>query len=198
MTPIRDDAGHVVSLPGWSTCWSASRCAPRHAADRPQRRQLAVEPDHAPRVAAFDSVTSDVVARRLTPLTDGLGLEQVVVSGRIRCRGRMSRRRGHAHRLRTGHGLTVRFTTRRRQRCNRSTSTPENGSRLVAWARLSVRAGADVAPRRRNVRRARPRQTTAGSRRSTVPGRNQAGVVVGVVSTPRIATGGNDTCRPAR
>ena len=86
LTPIRDDAGRVVALPEVEhvlvECLDALRDA---LADRPQRRELAwnrialhVWP---PVELPFDELNA--VARRLAPLTDGLGLEQVIVSGRI-------------------------------------------------------------------------------------------------------------------
>ncbi|WP_276967940.1 biotin carboxylase N-terminal domain-containing protein [Desertimonas flava] len=86
LTPVRDDAGRVVALPGVEHvlvgCLDAIRQALARRSDGRRlewnRVMLYVWP---PVDFGFDEVRA--IARRLTPLTEGLGIEQVVVSARF-------------------------------------------------------------------------------------------------------------------
>ncbi len=189
ITPIRDDAGRVVALPEVEHVLVGCLDAIRDAlADRPQRRQLEwnrialhVWP---PVELPFDEL--NIIARRLAPLTEGLGLEQVVVSGRIAVPGsdelvESVMRIGYE----AGRGLTVRFTdpptapmqplddyTRKRiQTRRRGLVYPyELVPLLHGEDGTFVEHDLDTDGRLVPVDRA--------------PGLNRAGVVVGVVTTP--------------
>ena len=86
LTPIRDEHGRAIALPEVETvlvgCLDAIR---RAREERPALKRLEWN-----RVMLYVWPTIDLpldevydVAKRLTPLTEGLGLEQVVVSGRL-------------------------------------------------------------------------------------------------------------------
>ena len=86
LTPIRDERGRAVALPEVESVLVGCLDAIRRARDeRPALRRLEWN-----RVMLYIWPTIDLpldevydIARRLTPLTEGLGLEQVVVSGRL-------------------------------------------------------------------------------------------------------------------
>ena len=122
------------------------------------------------------------VARRLAPLTEGLGLEQVVVSGRIAVPGSRRARRGRACASATNRaaGLTVRFT-------DPPTAADAAPRRLHPQAdpdpppraRLPVRAGAAAAP----ARAARSSSTTSTTDGRAGAGRPRAGAATGPASS---------------
>ena len=132
----------------------------------------------------FDEINA--IARRLTPLTEGLGLEQVVVSGRLLMPASIEpvdavMRLGYE----PGHGLTVRITeppaapmqplddyTRKRiQTRRRGLVHPYELAPMLAGRDGSfVEHDLDTAGRLAPIERE--------------PGLNRAGVVVGVVTTP--------------
>ncbi len=114
ITPVRGDDGRVLSLPGVETvlinCLDGIRQALASRADGGRlewnRVMLYIWP-----VVDFSVDEMREIARRLTPLTEGLGLEQVVVSGRLLVPGTYEPvdavlRLGYE----AGKGLTVRFT----------------------------------------------------------------------------------------
>ena len=172
LTPIRDEAGRAVALPEVESVLVGCLDAIRRARDeRPALRRLEWN-----RVMLYIWPTIDLpldevydIARRLTPLTEGLGLEQVVVSRPPRPAGRVGAGRDRdAPRLRA------------RPRPERA---PDAAARRAdaAARRLHAQADPDPAPRprvpvrarpaarrrRRLVRRARPRRRRAGSCPST-------------------------------
>ena len=132
----------------------------------------------------FDEINA--IARRLTPLTEGLGLEQVVVSGRLLLPASIEpvdavMRLGYE----PGHGLTVRITeppaapmqplddytrkriqTRRRGLVHPYELAPMLAGRGGSFIEHDLDEAGRLAPIERE------------------PGRNRAGVVVGVVTTP--------------
>ena len=171
VTPVRDDDGRVLSLPGVETvlisCLEGIR---RNLAGRPDaarlewnRVMLYIWP-----VVDFSVDEMRDIARRLAPLTEGLGLEQVVVSGRLLVPG-SERPVDAVLRLgyEAGRGLTVRFTEPPEQadaapRRLHPQADPDPPPR----SRLPVRVGAAAGGQRRDVRRVRPRRhgRTGGGR----------------------------------
>ena len=88
VTPVRDDDGQRASpCPRSSTCSSAVSTRIRRArAGAPRRRRASSGTGSCStsgRSSTCRSTSSTTIARRLAPLTEGLGLEQVVVSGRL-------------------------------------------------------------------------------------------------------------------
>ncbi|MGZ5300054.1 MAG: carboxyl transferase domain-containing protein, partial [Actinomycetota bacterium] len=189
LTPIRDDAGRVVALPGVQHVLVGCLDALREAlADRPHLRPLEwnrimlyVWP---PVELPYDELSS--VARRLAPLTAGLGLEQIVLSGRIAVPG-SDELVETVMRLRNqpGQGLTVRFTD--------PPVTPmlpldDYMRKLIQTRRRGLVYPYELVPLLRGEGGTfREHDLDADGRLVPVdrePGLNRAGVVVGVVTTP--------------
>ena len=141
----------------------------------------------------FDEING--IARRLTPLTEGLGLEQVVVSGRLQLPASTEpvdavMRLGYE----PGHGLTVRITE--------PPTAPMQPLDDYTRKRIQTRRRGLVHPYELAPMLAGPGGSfvehdldDAGSARrrsSASPGSNRAGVVVGVVTTPRDGLSGRD------
>jgi acetyl/propionyl-CoA carboxylase alpha subunit/acetyl-CoA carboxylase carboxyltransferase component len=115
LTPVLDDHGLVVALPEVEhllvECLDAIRQAratePGLAKLEWNRIMLYVWP-----VVTIAPQDLELVARRLAPLTEGLGLEQVVVSGRVTLTGDESDAREVVLRIgaEVGRGVSVRFT----------------------------------------------------------------------------------------
>jgi acetyl/propionyl-CoA carboxylase alpha subunit/acetyl-CoA carboxylase carboxyltransferase component len=189
MTPVRDDNGRAVAIPevelALGGCLDAIRSAraaePELARLDWNRVLLYVWPVVD---LPFDEINA--IARRLTPLTEGLGLEQVVVSARLLLPASDAAveavmRLGYE----PGHGLTVRITdppttpmqplddyTRKRiQTRRRGLVHPAELAPLLA-GRGGAFAEHDLDTEGRLVPVTRP------------PGSNVAAVVVGVVRTP--------------
>ncbi|MET0727487.1 MAG: carboxyl transferase domain-containing protein [Acidimicrobiales bacterium] len=189
ITPVRDGAGRVVALPEVEHvlvgCLDAIR---RARADLPGAQRLEwnrvllyIWPDVD---LPLDELTS--VARRLTPLTEGLGVEQVVVSGRL-VGPETTEPVESVMRLgyEPGHGLTVRLTeppTAPMQPLDDYTrKVIQTRRRGLAYAYellplLAGRGGTFVEHDLDEQGRLVPVDRPAGQ--------NRAGVVVGVVSTP--------------
>ena len=117
------------------------------------------------------------IARRLAPLTEGLGLEQVVVSGRLLVPGgerpvdavlRLGYEAGRGSDGPLHRAADAADAAARRLHPQADPDPPPR-------SRLPVRAGAAAGRQRRDVRRARPRRRPAHWCRSTgPPGRNRA------------------------
>ena len=139
--------GRVVALPEVETSLVGCLDAIRHArAERPGAAPARVEPGDALRLAAVDLPLDEIraIARRLAPLTEGLGLEQVVVSGALR-RADGSEPVEAVLRLgyEPGRGLTVRLTAAaRRADAAARRLHPQGHPDPPARPRLPVRAGA--------------------------------------------------------
>jgi acetyl/propionyl-CoA carboxylase alpha subunit/acetyl-CoA carboxylase carboxyltransferase component len=189
LTPVRDDSGRAVAIPevelALTGCLDAIRSARATDAQLGRldwnRVMLYIWPVLE---LPFDEINA--IARRLTPLTEGLGLEQVVVSGRLLLPASIEpvdavMRLGYE----PGHGLTVRITeppaapmqplddyTRKRiQTRRRGLVHPYELAPMLAGRGGSfVEHDLDEAGRLAAIERA--------------PGLNRAGVVVGVVTTP--------------
>ena len=126
MTPLRDETGGIVTLPEVERvlvgCLDAIRRARAESSCRPAR----VEPRLLHIWPVVDLPLEDLVsvARRLTPLTEGLGLEQVVVSGRL---AQPDGKDPIEAVMRIGYepseGVTVRLTDPPPNPCNRSMTT---------------------------------------------------------------------------
>ena len=97
LTPVRDDDGRVVALPEVEHVLVGCLDAIRQAlAERPGAAAAGVEPgacSTSGRSSTSRSTSCNAIARRLAPLTEGLGLEQVVVSGRLAVPAATSRSR---------------------------------------------------------------------------------------------------------
>ena len=189
LTPLRDEGGRAVAIPevelALAGCLDAIRSA--RAAD-PQlarldwnRVMLYVWPVVD---LPFDEIND--IARRLTPLTEGLGLEQVVVNARLQFPTSAQpvdavMRLGYE----PGHGLTVRITeqpaapmqplddytrkriqTRRRGLVHPYELAPMLAGRGGSFVEHDLDDDGRLVPIERE------------------PGRNRAGVVIGVVTTP--------------
>ncbi len=172
MTPVRDEHGNVIALPEVEHVLVGCLDALRDArSDLPgadslewNRIMLYVWP-----VVDLPPEAFDAVARRLAPLTEGLGLEQVVVSGSLASGGSDPVEAVVRIGYEPGRGVTVRLT-----------EPPDRGDaaarRLHPQARpdappradLSVRADPDAVWCRRVVRRARSRRVRRARRRSIV------------------------------
>jgi acetyl-CoA carboxylase carboxyltransferase component len=189
MTPVRDDNGQAVAIPevelALAGCLDAIRSAraaePELARLDWNRVLLYVWPVVD---LPFDEINA--IARRLTPLTEGLGLEQVVVSARLLLPAadepvEAVMRLGYE----PGHGLTVRITepptspmqplddytrkriqTRRRGLVHPAELAPLLAGRGGTFVEHDLDADGRLAPV------------------SRPPGSNVAAVVVGVVTTP--------------
>ena len=173
LTPVRDDAGRVAALPEVEHvlvgCLDAIR---RARAELPGGHRLEWN-----RVLLYiwpvvrlplDELTA--VARRLAPLTESLGVEQVVVSGQLAVPGseetvetvmRLGYELGRGcHRA--PHRATDRTDAAARRLHPQADPDPPPGSRVP------LRAGAAAVWGRRHVRRARSRRRgSARSRRSS-------------------------------
>ncbi len=190
LTPMRDEHGRAVAIPevelaltGCLDAIRSARIAEPHLARLDWNRvMLYIWPVVD---LPFEEVTA--IARRLTPLTEGLGLEQVVVSGRLQLPNSAEpvdavMRLGYE----PGHGLTVRITepptepmqplddyTRKRiQTRRRGLVHPYELAPMLAGPGGSF-VEHDLDGQGQLVPIERP------------PGQNRAGVVVGVVTTPR-------------
>jgi acetyl/propionyl-CoA carboxylase alpha subunit/acetyl-CoA carboxylase carboxyltransferase component len=190
LTPLRDHRGHAVAIPevefALAGCLDAIRSARTSDAQLARldwnRVMLYIWPVID---LPFDEING--IARRLTPLTEGLGLEQVVVSGRLQLPSSPEpvdavMRLGYE----PGHGLTVRITeppaapmqplddyTRKRiQTRRRGLVHPHELAPLLAGPGGSF-VEYDLNDEFHLVPVHRP------------PGENSAAVVVGVVTTPR-------------
>ena len=189
LTPVRDDTGRVVALPELEHvlvgCLDAIRKARSElpGAHRLEwnRVMLYIWP-----VIDIPLEDVDALARRLAPLTEGLGLEQVVVSGQLVLPGsdepmEMVMRLGYE----AGRGLTTRLTepptapmqplddytrkliqTRRRGLVYPYELVPVLSGTGGSFVEHDLDDGGRLVPVDRP------------------PGQNRAGVVVGVVSTP--------------
>ena len=189
ITPVIDADGVAVSLPGVEHvlvgCLDAIRNALPGRPDRQRlewnRVMLYVWP-----VVELPLAEVSAIARRLAPLTEGLGLEQVVVSGRLLLEG-SSEPVEAVMRLgfEPGHGLTVRITppptapmlplddlTRKRIQTRRRglVYAYELAPMLAGPGGTFTEYDLDDDGSLRPIERA--------------PGENKAGVVVGVVSSP--------------
>ena len=162
ITAVRDQHGRVVAIPEVEFVLVAALDAIRQAmSERPRldrlewnRIMLYVWP---PVDLPLDELSE--VARRLLPLTEGLGLEQVVVSGRFVGPGSVRAGRG-------GRAPGVRARPRPDRAADRAACRadaapgrlhPQGHPMPAARPRLPVRAGAPPVSRRRQVRGARPR-----------------------------------------
>ena len=189
LTPVRDEHGRAVALPEVEGLLVACCDAIRDARTRRPSLQrlewnritLFVWP---PVVIPLDEV--EAIARRLVPLTDGLGLEQIVVSARLVLPGETEpvetvMRLGYE----AGRGMTVRltppptapmqpldeYTRKRMQTRRRGLVYPYD---LVP---MLQRAGGEFVEH----------DLDEDGRLAAVdrpPGSNRAGVVIGVVRTP--------------
>ncbi|MDQ3544139.1 MAG: fused acetyl/propionyl-CoA carboxylase subunit alpha/methylmalonyl-CoA decarboxylase subunit alpha, partial [Actinomycetota bacterium] len=189
ITPVRDESGSAVAMPGVEHVLIGCLDAIRHArAERPELRRLEWN-----RVMLYIWPVVELplaeltgIARRLAPLTEGLGLEQVVVSGRMLLEGSSEpidavMRLGYE----PGHGLTVRLTapptepmqplddftrkriqTRRRGLVYAYELAPMLAGLGGTFAEYDLDETGTLGPVDRS------------------PGGNSAGVVVGVVSSP--------------
>jgi acetyl/propionyl-CoA carboxylase alpha subunit/acetyl-CoA carboxylase carboxyltransferase component len=86
LTPVRDEQGRAIALPEVEGVLVACLDAIRQAGvEQPARRRLEWNRVMLYVWPPIDLPLDEVwdIARRLTPLTEGLGLEQVVVSGRL-------------------------------------------------------------------------------------------------------------------
>ena len=189
LTAVRDESGAVINLPDVEHvligCLDAIR---RARADRPDRQRLEwnrvmlyIWP-----VIEFPIDELNAIARRLTPLTEGLGLEQVVVSGRLLIDDadepvEAVMRLG----FEPGRGLTVRITppptapmqplddlTRKRIQTRRRGLVYAYELAPMLAGRAGTFTEYDLGPDGALQPVDRP------------PGENAAGVVVGVVATP--------------
>ena len=191
LTPVRDEDGRLVTLPEVEhvlvSCISALRSAmaaqPSKHRTGWNRVMLYVWP-----IVDLPPEDVQVVARRLAPLTEGIGIEQIVVSTRF------ANPAGEPSEIvlrlsnEPGRGLTIRFTdpptapmqplddysrklvqTRRRGLVYPYELAPELAGRGGSFVEYDLveRDGADVLE---PVERP--------------PGQNRAGIVVGLVSTP--------------
>ena len=189
VTPIRDEAGRVVALPEVEHvlvgCLDAIR---RALAERPELRRLEwnrimlhVWP---PVELPFDELNG--IARRLAPLTEGLGLEQVVVSGRINVPGSQEpvetvMRLGYE----AGRGLTVRFTDPSTEPMQ---PLDDYTRKLIQTRRRGLVYPYELLPLLRGEGGTFVEHDLDADGRlvpvDRPPGGNRAGVVVGVVKTP--------------
>ncbi|MGA9276450.1 biotin carboxylase N-terminal domain-containing protein [Ilumatobacter sp.] len=195
ITPIRDEAGKVVALPEVEHlligCLDAIRRVrgelPGAAALEWNRVMMYVWP-----VVDFPLDELDEVVQRLAPLTEGLGLEQVVVSGRLRddATGNTIEtvmRIG----FEPGRGITVRITDPATEPMQ---PLDEYARKLIATRRRGLTYPYEIVPMltRANgtfVEHDLDEQEPDGSTDRLVPaerppGENPSGVVVGTVSTP--------------
>ncbi len=189
LTPVRDEDGRAVALPEVELLLVGCCDAIREArTSRPSlqrlewnRIMLYVWP---PLDIPLDEV--DAIARRLLPLTDGLGLEQVVVSARLPVRGdgepvETVMRLGYE----AGRGMTVRLTpppTAPMQPLD------DYARKLIQTRRRGLVYPYEIVPM---LARAGgefvEHDLDEDGRLAPVdrpPGANRAGVVVGVVRTP--------------
>ncbi|MET0144939.1 MAG: carboxyl transferase domain-containing protein [Ilumatobacteraceae bacterium] len=192
ITPVRDERGRAVAIPEVEGLLVAALDAIRQATnDRPDLRRLEWNRIMLYVWPPIDLPLDDLleVARRLVPLTEGLGLEQIVVSGRFPGSGdeppvETVMRLGYE----PGRGMTVRMTeppTAPMQPLDDYTrkliQTRRRGL-VYPYELVPLLAGAggtfvehDLDP------------DATGDRLVPVdrpPGGNRAGVVVGLVSTP--------------
>ena len=200
LTPIRDESGRAVALPEVESvlvgCLDAIR---RAREDRPALRRLEWNRVMLYMWPVIDLPLDEVydIARRLTPLTEGLGLEQVVVSGRL-AQPDGSEPVETVMRLgfEAGRGLNVRLTP---QPDTPMQPLDDYTRKLIQTRRRGLVYPYELVP------------LLAGDGGSFVehdlddegrlvpvdrpPGQNRAGVVVGVVSTPTAALPGGHGAR---
>ncbi|NND75098.1 MAG: ATP-grasp domain-containing protein [Ilumatobacter sp.] len=192
VTPVRDDHGKVVGLPEVEHllvgCLDAIRRArvelPGVAALEWNRIMLYVWP-----VVDFSPAELDEVARRLAPLTEGFGLEQVVVSGRLAAEDPQAPPIEAVLRIafEPGRGVTVRMT----EPATEPMQPLDDYTRKVMQTRrrgltypyevVPILAGPDGTWVEHDL------DAGDGDRLVPVdrpPGENEAGIVVGIVSTP--------------
>ena len=189
VTPLRDDDGRVVALPEVEHvlvgCLDAIR---RARAELPDGHRLEWN-----RVLLYVWPVVDLpldevneVARRLTPLTEGLGIEQVVVSGRLGVPGTAEpvetvMRLGYE----PGRGLTVRLTEPSTEPMQ---PLDDYTRKLIQTRRRGLVYPYELVPMLRGEGGTFVEHDLDEDGR-LVPvdrpaGQNRAGVVVGVVSTP--------------
>jgi acetyl-CoA carboxylase carboxyltransferase component len=199
LTAVRDEDGHIVALPGVESvlvgCLDAIRDALARRPDSGRlewnRVMLYVWP-----AVELSFAEVNEIARRLTPLTEGLGIEQVVVTARFADQATdVVLRLGYE----PGAGLTVRVTepptapmqplddfTRQRIRTRRRGLVhPHELAPMLAGAGGSF-VEHDLADDGDGVDDGDGHGDGAGHLVPVARGRgaNRAGVVVGVVSTP--------------
>ena len=174
LTPVVDSNGHVVALPQVESVLEACLDSIRSAEpSRASRSNLDLN-----RIALYvwpmvELPVGDLtrVARRLAPLTEGLGIEQVVVEARFPdADGGQGRRSGAATRVRTRPRADhpVRHAAERADAAARRLlrqSAPGSPARNAP----SLRTGAAARRPRRQLRRTRPRRA-----RHARPGRSPA------------------------
>ncbi len=188
VTPVRDGHGRVVALPEVEHvlvgCLDAIR---RARADLPDGHRLEWN-----RVLLYVWPVVDlpleelsVVARSLTPLTEGLGIEQVVVSGRLVLPGsdepvETVMRLGYE----PGRGLTMRLTEPPTEPMQ---PLDDYTRKLVQTRRRGLVYPYELVPMLRGQAGTFVEHDLDGHGRLVAvdrpPGQNQAGVVVGVVTT---------------
>ena len=208
LTPVRDDAGRVVALPEVEHlligCLDAIRMArgePTGAAALEWNRvMLYVWP-----IVDFPLDELDEVVQRLAPLTEGLGLEQVVVSGRLPD-GSTGETAETVMRIgfEPGRGVTVRITEPATEPMR---PLDEYARKLIATRRRGLTYPYEIVPMltgdhgtfvEHELDDRAPdgddpdERDPAGTRHRLVPvdrppGENPSGIVVGVVSTPTAA-----------
>ena len=189
VTPLRDDDGRVVALPEVEHvlvgCLDAIR---RARAELPGGHRLEWN-----RVLLYVWPVVDLpldevneVARRLTPLTEGLGIEQVVVSGRLAVSGTEEpvetvMRLGYE----PGRGLTVRLTEPSTEPMQ---PLDDYTRKLIQTRRRGLVYPYELVPMLRGEGGTFVEHDLDDAGRLVAvdrpPGQNRAGVVVGVVSTP--------------
>ena len=188
VTPVLDEAGRAVAIPEVESHLVAALDAIRQArVDRPgadklewNRIMLYIWP---PIDLPLDELTE--VARRLVPLTEGLGLEQIVVSGRFAALDadepvETVMRLGYE----AGRGLTVRLTpppTAPMQPLD------EYMRKLIQTRRRGLVYPYELVPMLSGERGTFVEHDLDGDQLVPVerpPGENRAGVVLGVVTTP--------------
>ena len=193
LTPVHNDSGDVVALPGiehvLQGCVDALRQAraqiPGGSALEWNRIMLYVWPvvDLAPEAL-------EAVAQRLAPMTEGLGLEQVVVSGRMAAPGSdepvdVVMRIGYE----PGRGVNVRLTEPATEPMQ---ALDDYSRKLVQTRRRGLTYPYEIVPMLSGdggtfVEYDLAEAEDGEGRLVAVdrpPGLNRAGVVVGVVSTP--------------
>ena len=190
LTPVRDDAGRVVALPELERVLAGCLDAIRQArSELPDAHRLEWN-----RILLYiwpvvdlplDELTA--IARRLAPLTEGLGLEQIVVSGQLAGAGSEETvetvmRLGYE----LGRGVTVRLTE--------PSTAPmkpldDYTRKLIQTRRRGLVYPYELLPLLRGEGGTFVEHDLDDDDGRLVPvdrpaGQNRAGVVVGVVSTP--------------
>ena len=195
LTIVRDEEGRVVSLPELEHMLAEALSALRRFQARRSPRERLLwnrvrlnvwpEVDLAPEEAG---ALIDRYARE----TEGLGIETVIIKGRMRDLrgGEMQRARAAALRARRPRRASSRSTSRPRARCSRWTRARAGSCRRAAaapcippsWSRCSRRSGPTARAASRAASSSSTTSTTTGTwcPSTARPAMNEAGIVVGV------------------